>query len=92
MTNKPETVNSEETVGDVLATFTEEQLNAFEILLECAAGERMKESLDRESIRKTFDTLTDKQKTVVYATIGCLLAENDKTKEEIQNEETSESQ
>lgn len=92
MTNKPETVNSEETVGDVLATFTEEQLNAFEILLECAAGERPKESLDRESIRKTFDTLTDKQKTVVYATIGCLLAENDKAKEEIQNEETSESQ
>lgn len=92
MTSKPETSNSEKTVGDVFMELTEEQADTINTLIECALNERSEEDIDKENLARVFDTLTEEQKTVVYGIIGRIVMENGQAKEEIQNEETSESQ
>lgn len=89
MTNKPETSNSEQTADDVFMELTEEQADTVNTLIECALNERSEEDIDKESLARVFDTLTEEQKTIVYGVIGHILMETGQAKEEIQNEETS---
>ncbi len=79
--------NGEETIKDVLATFTEEQTNAVHEIIGRALTEGSDDDFDKETFAKVFDTLTEKQKTVVYAIVGLALTENSPVKGGNQNEE-----
>lgn len=104
-TKKPETKpESEETVADVFNTLTEKQKTVVYALIgqalegaadgEDEAEEEVKhadakDDSDEETVADVFNTLNEKQKTVVYALIGQALEDRD-ADEENENDEDSE--
>lgn len=97
-TKKPETNNEEETVADVFNTLSEKQKTVVYALIGQALEEAgvgaddeedevkhskdAEESDDEETVADVFNTLTEKQKTVVYALIGQALEENENDDED----------
>lgn len=93
--------NEDETVQDVFDTLSDKQKQAVYALIGMALDEKdgeAKHSDDEEedaiehaddsdeTVQDVFDTLTDKQKTVVYALIGQALENADKGEEDEENE------
>lgn len=110
-TKKTETSESEETVKDVFDTLTDKQKTVVYALIGQALEEAGVETPDggeddeeemkhadsegEETVKDVFDTLTDKQKTVVYALIGQVLedagVEADDTDDEDEMDDEEES-
>lgn len=100
-TKKPETNESEETVADVFNTLTEKQKTVVYALIGQALEDRdsdeedeeeevkhaaAEDDSDEETVADVFNTLNEKQKTVVYALIGQALEDRDSDEEDEDSE------
>lgn len=80
-----ETKKSDKTIGDILKTLDEEQLEAVYALVgQMAEGKEVKHSDEEEiehaeekTVQDVLDTLNEEQETVVYGIIGELMGDDD---------------
>ena len=97
--------SDDKTIGDILKTLTEEQMEAVYALVGQMAKEKnikhaddneetepepeVVEHADEKTVQEVLDTLNDEQQTVVYGIIGELLPGDDDDKEEQDDEEVA---